>query len=318
MAVAVRLPGGQTHVFLSGHASLSPDRPVTRQTVFAVASVSKTFVAALILQLAEEDRLSLDDVIGRYVPGAPKARSATIRQLLSHRSGIYDYFESPRYAREVFADPDRRWTYEDIMGLVKSGYCPAGQCYHYSNTNYVILGRIAEVVTGRPLHELLRERFFDPLGLDDTVLQPFEPTPRDAAHGHWTSAFGVTDHTRDSEVIPHMAAASVANAAGAIASTARDLVRWTAALYGGDVLSRRSRKLMAHVQPPDAYGLGTRRAWFAGRPALGHRGGIRGFESSIWYFPRDDLSIAITSNRGLWTPDVVVVPRVLKILSGPG
>jgi CubicO group peptidase (beta-lactamase class C family) len=167
----------------------------------------------------------------------------------------------------------------------------------------VILGRVAEVVEGEPLNILLRERFFDPLGLDHTLLQPDDPTPLDAAHGFWAFGGRFADHTGDSRVIPFMAAASVADAAGAIVSTARDLVVWADALYDGDVLSRASRREMLTFLPPDDYGLGARRGHFAGHAAVGHRGGLRGFESSLWHFPQDDVSIALLSNQGLWLID---------------
>lgn len=317
LAIAVRLSGGETWTTLSGFSQTSPEVRLTEHTVFAIASVTKTFVAALILQLADEGSLSLDDTLDRYVPDAPRARKVTLRQLLSHRSGIHNYFENPKYNRQVFADPSRRWTYEEIMAFVLSPYCAPDACYHYSNTNYVLLGRVAEVVTGRPLHEELRGRFFDPLGLEDTFYQPDEPTPADAAHGHWSYRGGYTDHTRDQQVIPHLSAASVAGAAGAIASTATDLARWAAALYGGEVLSREATRQMLQVLPPDDYGLGARRVTFAGHVAYGHRGGIRGFESSMWYFPREDVAIALVSNRGLWWTDPAVLRVVRLVLEPP-
>jgi D-alanyl-D-alanine carboxypeptidase len=316
LAVAVRLPGGETWTAVEGFAELVPDRPLTADTVFAIASVTKTFVAALVLQLAEEGRLSLDDLVAEHLPDAPRADIVTIRQLLSHRSGIYNYFESRRYNREVFADPSRRWTYDDIMGLLKAPYCQPDACYHYSNTNYVILGRLAETVTGQPLHVLLRERFLDPLGLEHTYYQPDEATPADAAHGHWAFSGGYTDHTSTQTVIPTLATASVAGPAGAIASTAADLATWAASLYGGEVLSRRSLQEMTRVLAPDGYGLGTRREVFHGHLAYGHRGGIRGFESSMWYFPEEDVAIALVSNRGLWYTDVPLL-RVVQAVMGP-
>ncbi|CAN5858820.1 hypothetical protein BH23CHL8_BH23CHL8_18730 [soil metagenome] len=317
LSVAVRMPSGATWTGVSGSAELTPRRAVTGQTVFAVASITKTFVAALVLQLAEEGRLDLDDTLDRFIPDAPKASNVTLRQLLSHRSGIYNYFESPRYNRQVFTDTERRWTYEDIMALVRRGYCKAGECFHYSNTNYVLLGRVAEVVTERPLHKVLRARFFEPLGMKRTFYQPDDATPADAAHGHWRSATGFIDHTGGAEVIPFMSAASVAGPAGAIASTPEDLVRWAAALYGGEVLSPASLAEMMEFQPPLGYGLGTRIAIFDGHRAVGHGGSLRGFESVMWYFPGSRVAIAVTSNRGLWLLDPPM-RRLVKAVLGAG
>jgi D-alanyl-D-alanine carboxypeptidase len=274
-------------------------------------------VAALILQLVDEGKVTLDEPYERWLPDGPRARTVTIRQLLGHRSGIHDYFDSARYRAEIFGgDRDRVWTYDDILGLVKRGYCRPDACYRYSNTNYVILGRIAETVEGKPLNRLLRQRFFEPLGLDHTALQPDDPTPVDAAHGYWWFGGRFIDHTGSSRVIPFLAAASVADAAGAIVSTARDLVVWADALYDGDVLSRRSRHEMLAFQPPDDYGLGARRGHFAGHAAVGHRGGLRGFESSFWYFPQDDVSIVLLSNQGLWLTDEPLTKIAKALFSG--
>jgi D-alanyl-D-alanine carboxypeptidase len=317
LSVAIMLPDGSIWTGSAGKAEYTPDRPITATTGFVIASVTKTFVAALILQLVDEGKLALDEPYGTWVPDGPRAKAVTIRQLLDHTSGIHDYFDSKRY-RDAINEGDRehRWTYDEIMGLVKKSYCKPGACYRYSNTNYVLLGRIAEVVEGKPLNRILRQRFLEPLGLERTLLQPDDPTPPDVAHGHWWFE-RLTDHTRDSQAIPFMAAASVANAAGAIVSTPHDLVIWADALYGGDILSSESRRAMLTFHPPEHYGLGVRRGSFAGHAAVGHRGSLRGFESSLWYFPNDDVSIALLSNQGLWGTDTPLVKIAEALFRAP-
>jgi D-alanyl-D-alanine carboxypeptidase len=312
LQVAIRLPDGETWVGTSGNAEFAPRRAVREDTVFAIASVTKTFIAALILQLAEEGKLDLDAPYGRYLPDGPRRRKVTVRQLLGHRSGIYDFFASPRYIRisgdwvktrpqSGLSSRDHEWTYEEIMDLVRPvSYCRPGACYHYSNTNYVLLGRVAETVGGAPLDRLLRQRFFRPLGLDHTYYQPADVPPASAAHGHWDTGSGHSDHTRNAVIRPFMAAASVAGAAGAIASTARDLSIWADALYGGKVLKPASLAQMTTTMPDSGYGLGTFAGVFAGHRAYGHRGGLRGFESSMWYFPDERVSIVLLSNQGNW------------------
>lgn len=312
LQVAVRLADGQTWLGTAGSAAFAPSRPVRDDTVFSIASVSKTFIAALILQLAEEGRLDLDAPYGRYIPEGPRRERVTVRQLLSHTSGIYDYFANPRYQRAATAwlrtrpQPgllarDHEWTFDEIMDLVKpAAYCKPGRCYHYSNTNYILLGRVAEAVGEAPLHRLLRRRFFRPLGLDDTYYQPAEAPPASAAHGHWPNGAAFIDHTRGDPLRPFTAAASVAGAAGAIASTARDLSVWADALYGGRILSPASLAALTAIQPEGTYGLGTDYAVFAGHRAYGHRGGLRGFEASMWYFPDEGVSISLLSNQGNW------------------
>ena len=101
-----------------------------------------------------------------------------------------------------------------------------------------------------------------------------------------------------------MSAPSVASSAGAIASTASDLAIWARALYGGDVLSAPSLRQMTSFLREGTYGLGTDVASFAGRRAVGHRGGLRGYESSMWFFPSEGVSIALLSNQGRWVTDI--------------
>jgi D-alanyl-D-alanine carboxypeptidase len=327
LSVAVRFANGATWTRQAGHAEFKPDRRIGPETVFSIASVSKTFVAALILQLADEGKLSLDEPYGTYASVGRDGDAVTVRQLLSHTSGIYDYFENPRYLRISGAWLDRRdstglasrdhaWTLDEIMGLVRSPYCRPGRCYHYSNTNYVILGEVAKAVGGAPLSEQMREHFFDPLGMTHTVYQPAELPPSDAAHGHWRRiGGGFIDRTRDSRVIPFLAAVTVARSAGAIASTPGDLAIWADALYGGRVLSKRSLRQMTTILPEGTYGLGTDEATFAGHLAYGHRGGLRGFESSMWYFTRERVSIALLSDQGNWLTDAPM-ERIAEVVLG--
>ena len=143
--------------------------------------------------------------------------------------------------------------------------------------------------------------------------RPRRPPP-DAAHGHWDYGVGYFDHTRDAQLRPFMAAVSVADAAGAIASTARDLSVWASALYGGGVLTPASLAQMTTFLPGGLYGLGTDVAVFAGHRAVGHRGGLRGFEASMWYFPSQGVSIVLLSNQGNWLTDVPMTKLVAAVL----
>ena len=326
LQVAVRTPDGRTWASAAGVAEYGPDRPLREHTQMAIASVTKTFVAALILQLAEEGKIDLDATFGSYFRDAPRKDTVTIRQLLSHRSGIYNIWANPRYGQITEAwwkrpnasglrSRSHRWTYEEMMDLVKSGLFKPGEDYSYSNTNYVILGKVAEAVEGKPLAAQLRRRFFEPLGLDDTIYQPAQRPRADAAHGHWAWGSGHLDHTRDADYIPFLAAVTVADAAGAMASTASDLARWSGALYGGEVLEPEMLEQMTTFLEPGLYGLGTDVAVFAGHVAYGHRGGIRGYESSMWYFPKSGVSIVLLSDQGNWVTDAPM-ERIVKAVLG--
>jgi D-alanyl-D-alanine carboxypeptidase len=325
LQVAVRLPDGQTWLGSAGNAEFSPDRALDDDDQMAIASITKTFIAALILQLADEGKIDLDATYGTYFRDAPRKDKATVRQLLSHTSGIYNFWANPRYGEITKAwwqNPgaggqkarSKQWTYDEMMSLVRAGDFKPGEGYQYSNTNYVILGKIAEAVEGKPLHRMLNQRFFKPLGLENTIYQPAQKPRSDAAHGHWDWGGGWTDHTGDSRYVPFMAAASIADAAGAMASTAEDLSAWAAALYGGEVLSDEMLREMLSFEAPGFYGLGTYPARFAGHRGVGHRGGIRGYESAMFHFPEDDVTIVLLSNQGNWGTDAPMTKLVRTVL----
>lgn len=315
ISVAIRTADGRVWVGTSGARELSPRRPVTQDTVFSIASITKTFVTAVVLQLVDEGRLSLDDRLVTFVPDFPRSKRITIRMLLQHRSGIHNYFESARYGRSAFRDPNREWTTSQILRFVEAPYCDPGACFHYSNTNFVLLGEVVEQVTGEPVSTAIRERLLEPLGLARTSYQPDERTPSNAAHGHlWGGGSTFYDQTEDGRWLPHLSAASIAGASGAMVSNAADLARWTMALYGSDrVLPDELRAAMMDFRPKDRYGLGTRMRIFEGRRGFGHGGSLRGYEDQVWYFPREGVSIALLSNRGLYNPDKTV-RQLLRVL----
>ncbi len=305
ISVAIRLADGRTWLGVSGDRRLAPARAVDADTVFSIASITKTFVTAVVMQLVAEGRLGLDDHLSRFLPDYPRSSVITIRELLGHTSGIANYFEAPGYNAAVFSRPTKHWKVRDILALVGRPYCLPGRCFHYSNTNFVLLGRVVEKVTGTALARVIRERLLDPLGLDRTSFQPDEPTPRDAAHGHlWGGGTMYLDQTGPSRVLPTMSAATVAWAAGAMVSNADDLARWAMALYATDrVVPPDLLAQMLTFRKRDEYGLGTRTRIFNGRRAIGHGGSLRGFEDGIWYFPREGAVIVLLSNRGLYDPD---------------
>lgn len=315
ISVAIRTADGRMWVGTSGARELSPRRPVTAATVFSIASITKTFVTAVVLQLVDEGKLSLDDRLSAFVPDFPRAKRITIRMLLQHRSGIQNYFETARYGRAAFRDPDRSWTTEQILRFVGAPYCHPGRCFHYSNTNFVLLGEVVERVTGQPVSAVIRERLLDPLGLTRTSYQPDERTPSNAAHGHlWGGGSTFYDQTEGGRWLPHLSAATIAGASGAMVSNASDLARWMMALYGsGLVLPEDLREAMMDFRPKDKYGLGTRMRIFEGRRGFGHGGSLRGYEDQVWYFPREGISIALLSNRGLYNPDRTV-RQLLRVL----
>lgn len=300
MQAAVLLDDGSAWSGESGDRVLKTDTPIDRDTVFSIASITKTFVTAVVMQLVAEGKLSLSDPLSTWVPTVQNAKTITVGDLLGHTSGVYNYFENPRYNPRVFSNPKHRWTFDEIMALVRAPYCKPATCYHYSNTNFVLLGRIVELVTGNSLADEIASRLSTPLSLGNTGLQPDDPTPADRAHGY----LGTTDWTRKSSLLPTVSAATVAGAAGAMTSTASDLATWARALYDGEVVpDAQLKEMLSFKKCQDNYGLGTRKLIINGRVAYGHLGSLRGYTNAMLFFPREGATVVILSNEGSWGID---------------
>ena len=250
-----------------------------------VGSITKTFVAALVMQLVEEGRLSLKTRLSRWFPEYSFARTIRIRNLLQHTSGLPDYFTHPDYARLVYHRPDHHWTTQEILGLVRTKLLfPPGQGWSYSNTNYLFLGLVAERITGHSLAAELRARFFDPLALTQTYFQGDEPPPAGAAAGYLLKKGHFVGYGDGSDYRPNTSAATVAWAAGAIVSSAADIATWTDALYGGHVVTSKSLARMTTFNTSN-YGFGTQLLDAGGVRAWGHTGSLRGYVAMTMYLP---------------------------------
>ena len=255
-------------------------QPLRPEERFRIASVTKTFVAALVLQLVEDGKLRLDDTVERWLPGlVPNGRAITIRQLLQHTSGLYDYVEEP----SVLRSPDRRWTPEELIGLAAAHPVERRRSHRfaYSSTNYLLLGRIAEKAGGAPLASQLRRRLFAPLDLRQTTFEP--GLVRGAyVHGHRPPSHKgvVTGPPEDTSGEP----AWWTWAAAAMVSTADDLQRFFSALLGGRVIGTALLREMQTVAPAGRldYGLGIAAFRTPCGPAWGHTGNAQGTITVAW------------------------------------
>lgn len=305
LSAAIVMPDGSRWEGVLGDAKVDPDpRLVSPSTPFDIGSITKTFVAALVLRLAERGVLSLDDHLSRWMPHWPRAAHITIRQLLQHRAGQMDYFNSPSFIPLVFGDLQHHWTVPEILDLVGPPLYRPGTGYLYSNTDFILLGTVIKRATGKELSRLIRSEFLDPLQLHDTYFQGEEPLPPDAAYGYLRYDHRWIGQSDGSRYRPNCSVATVAWAAGGMMSTANDLATWAHALYGGHVLQPNSLASMLTFVSHDAtrnidYGLGAERRYQDGRLEWGHGGSLRGFEAGMWYLPARDASVAILSNRGL-------------------
>src|SRR4051812_47631350 len=177
VSAAIILADGSTWTGTSGLGYVKGKRFVTPETVFAIASASKTYLSAVTLQLVDEGRLGLDTPVLDYLPDQPIDRRITVRMLLDHTSGLSDFFLNPKIDKAPQKDGHRRWTSAEALGYMRDQVFKPGTGWHYSNTNYVVLGLLAERVTGLDLGSLFHQRLFGPLALTKTYYQPTdEPT----------------------------------------------------------------------------------------------------------------------------------------------
>lgn len=268
---------------------------------FRIASITKSFVGTLILQLVQEHRLRLRDRLSRWVPFIPYARQITIRQLLNHTSGVRDFQENPVLIDAIVHQPRRVWTPWQLvrLSLFEPPYFAPGRGYHYSNTNYVLLGLIAAMVTRHSLRYQLRRHIFGPLSLRQTSFPLASPyLPRPFSHGYapagiWGPPLSpLRDYTVWSPSWDY--------AAGNVVSTAPDLMTWGKVLGQGSLLGPRMRaaqRTWVKTGPASWEGLGIARTDLEGVRFLGYAGADPGYSSADYYAPRLRLTIVVLANR---------------------
>lgn len=326
-SVTITWPDGRSWTGTSGLSDVANKVPVTAGTEFAIASMSKTFTAALILRLVEAGELSLDDHVASLLPGIKVAKSVTVKMLLDHTSGLADFFFGAGADRALLADRSAEWTAQRALGFVGPSSYKPGHGWNYSNTNYLLLGLIAERIGGATVAAQLRQAFFQPFGLTDTYVQVAERPRGSVAHGYrfGSSSPGAVprDMSDGSSVVPFTSVVSAAGAAANLGSTSGDLARWARALYGGSVLAPETlaaaigdARATARFHPYVAYGFGVQLTTIGGRLAYGHSGRLAGFRGEVRYLPRDGVAIAILTNQNR-TSLSVLVTRLLAIALPP-
>ncbi|MFI7120015.1 serine hydrolase domain-containing protein [Amycolatopsis sp. NPDC049868] len=295
--------GHQRFTARSGKAELGSNRPVPENGRFRVGSITKTFVSTVLLQLVGEGELDLDAPVVRYLPGLIDGR-ITVRQVLQHTSGLYNYTDA------LPLDPDefeqiryKHWTPQELLKIATSrplGFDP-GTRWSYSNTNYVVAGLLVEGITGRPYEKAVEQRILKPLRLHGTEVPGDEvDISGPHAHGYVSVAGKPNDITRLNP--------SVAWAAGEIISTTRDLDTFGVALAGGRLLKLAQQKEIAKttaVSPE--YGLGLQvQTLPCGTEVWGHGGGIPGYSSQLLTTPdthkRLELSVTSAPTAGNQNP----------------
>jgi D-alanyl-D-alanine carboxypeptidase len=317
ISVTVIFPDDSSWTGTSGRADVAANEVVTPDTAFALASVSKTYTAALILGLAGDGLIDLDAPALSYLPGAALDKRITVRQLLNHTSGLDDFFLHTPIDKALQADPDAFWSVKRTLKYVAKPYFPPGRGWHYSNTNYVYLGLIAQQVTGVPLAVALRERFFVPLQFEATWYQAVEKPRGSLAHGYRFAGPRLSSPPIDVAgklpVAPFRSVVTAAGGAGSIAATSGDAARWGRLLFTGEVLGPGMTAQMldgvaftAAYRPRVPYGLGVQAFPIGGHLAVGHSGRLLGFRSAVRHLPAENVTIAVLTNQSRADPAVIV------------
>lgn len=305
LQVSLQTAEGLTWSGVSGTTDPERRTPLRREHIIRVGSTTKTFTAVIILQLVEKGELSLDDTLSKWFPDFPDADGITIRDMLTHRSGIYEILESPAVRFSLLL-PSRTWQPLELVSIAAQEQPHAQDEYYYSNTNYIMLGLIAERVTERDMATLYRQNILEPLGLRNTYFVPYEDTPQMLISGY----------DRDMLPLPGLyelkpkavSVATAAYASGAMASTADDLRRFYDGLFSGKLISPAILDEMTAFFPATdsgtpqltGYGLGVFRLDVNGEEVWASLGHFIGSTTMVAYSPSKQDVVAIIGNLSLY------------------
>ena len=266
-------------------------RDVRVDDQFAIASVTKSVVAAQVMEMVEAGEFGLDDPAADHLPPDLDfdTNGATIRHLLAQRSGIPDYL--PLVNDRLLADPQRLWKPAELLDLVPAHRLPVGDHFSYGNTNYVLLGLVIEQMRGRPVADVLRDGVLNIDGVERLIYQPDEVPTEPMAMPYGKS----TDILRGGGgYLPSLALTSDGPAA-AMASDSPSLARWWRAFCAGEIVSQDSLTEMTTFQ--DGYGLGLYNPANPYAPAVGHTGDGEGYVAWAGCLPDDGSVVVVLSNR---------------------
>ncbi|MFD0268033.1 serine hydrolase domain-containing protein [Streptomyces sp. NPDC127106] len=306
-----------------GTTELDKSRQPTAADHFRIASNTKTMTSALILLLAQDGKLRLSDPVSDYVRDVPNGENITLAQLLKMRSGLYNYTDSPELAASLDAEPAAARTPRQMLDIAfaRPPNFPPGTAYEYNNTNYVLLGLVAEKAGGAPLARQLQDRLYTPLGLGRTSFPAIHDTSVPTPYGHGYMYGGTTYALVDQPYPADLREAarsgalkpidythqnpSYAAAPGAVISTADDAATWIRSLTTGKVLGPATQQQwLASPQPEDPaapdgqkYGYGIAHQRFTPRAAMYYHGGeLPGYNSFIGHDPQNGVTLVVWTN----------------------
>jgi len=313
-ALLIRTPAGEVTATY-GTTELGGETPVTLEDHVRVGSNTKTWTATAILQLVQEGKIALDDPVSVYRPDVPNGDNITIEELLNMTSGLFNYTETYYLNYEMDTDPQKVWNPEELVELgvgLPPDFAP-GTNWHYSNTNYILLGLIAEQIEGKPLQQIFEERLFAPLGLTATSFPALDdssiPAPYSRGYMYTDNVRTLATSVLPADLLAQAEAGTLlpndqtdvnpswAWAAGSGISTIRELATWVEAMGSGallddDLQQRRLSDVVVTANGDAAYGMGI--AQFGS--LYGHTGELPGYNSFMGYDPVNHVTVVVWTN----------------------
>ena len=287
--IAIYRDGEVVYRHAYGLSDLERKTPATVSTYYEIGSITKQFTAAAILQLQEAGKLDINATLATYLPDAPHAREVTLKQLLSHTSGMPEYLDGP----DVEQWAVKPATFDQIMARIKDKPLdfPPGSRWSYSNSGYALLGRVIEVISKESYEHYVKTHLLAAAGMEHTYNVADEARLPGMAKG-----YRHTDGKLEPAPTIH---ATVGWAAGNLVSTVDELERWNVTLRSGKIVRPADYALMATPAPGSTdYGLGLFIDTLDEQPRIGHTGGSFGFTTSNQYFPKQDLQVIAFTNVG--------------------
>jgi CubicO group peptidase (beta-lactamase class C family) len=269
-----------------GYADLELDVKNQKDTKYRIGSLTKQFTAAAVMQLADQNKLKIEDKLINYIPDYPRGDEITIKNLLNHTSGIFDYTRTQKFRNMM----GQRIKLNKVIELFKGkdlNFEP-GQKYQYCNSNYVLLGYIIEQVSGLSYEEYLHKNIFDPLDMHNSGYAYHHKIIKGRASGYVMNSAGNKSNIYHDD-------ATFAHGAGALYSTTKDLYKWDRALYTNQILSDNSLKQMFTTYKGN-YGFGFKIDKLFKNRRIYHHGGTMGYTASINRYVDEDITIIVLSN----------------------
>lgn len=303
-SVAVSKNGKNLYTRSIGYADVQRNLKATKNSKYRIGSISKSFTAVLILKAVEEEKIALDQPVDTWFPTITNAKKITVKQLLSHRSGLHNFTDNKDYLTWN-SQPKTEKEMVDIIAKGGSNFEPGSKAA-YSNSNFVLLSYILEKTFSKSYSDLVQQYIVNPIGLENTyVFGNIHPNNNECTSYTYSGTWKVekeTDYT-------------IPLGAGAITSTPIDLTKFSEALFGGKLLNPETLDIMKTIK--DGYGMGLFQIPFYSRIGYGHTGGIDGFTAVYSYFEEDKIAYALTSNGTNTNNNAISVAVLSAVFNKP-